>query len=92
MINFARLHEVYDIISIIYYIWWRSAALNSPLDSWKTGSLNPADNDNQAPYWLTVLTGSEIPISYIYLKDYVDVDVSNQENVAPVYFQSLSLD
>ena len=27
-----------------------------------------------------------------HMKDYVDVDVSNQENVAPVYFQSLSLD
>ena len=27
----------------------------------------------------------------MHMKDYIDIDVSNQENVAPVYFQSLSL-
>jgi len=34
----------------------------------------------------------EESVGEMHMKDYVDVDVSNQENVAPVYFQSLSLD
>ena len=34
----------------------------------------------------------EESVGEMHMKEYVDVDVSNQENVAPVYFQSLSLD
>ena len=34
----------------------------------------------------------EESVGEMHMKDYVDIDVSNQENVAPVYFQSLSLD
>ena len=34
----------------------------------------------------------EESVGEMHMKDYVDVDVSNQESVVPVYFQSLSLD
>ena len=34
----------------------------------------------------------EESVGEMHMKDYIYIDVSNQENVAPVYFQSLSLD
>ena len=35
---------------------------------------------------------NEESLGEMYRKDDIDIDVSNQEHTAPVYFQSLSLD
>ena len=35
---------------------------------------------------------NEESVGEMHMKDYNYIDVSNQENVAPVYFQSLGLD